>query len=105
MNKSKTLIKNRGVDMTISKSIEQLEERLAFAQKEYSNVTKDYKLALLTAIECMKKIQSQVHCRDCIHWGTGGIIETDMVKCCQYAGYMVGNNGYCCYGERESDNS
>ena len=41
-----------------------------------------------------------VHCKDCIHWGTGIAGETENVKCCEYGKYMVGVNGYCVYGER-----
>ena len=39
-----------------------------------------------------------VHCKDCVHWGTGVAGETEHVKCCEYGKYMVGENGYCCYG-------
>ena len=42
-----------------------------------------------------------VHCKDCIHWGTGVAGETEYVKCCEYGKYMVGANGYCVYGEKE----
>ena len=42
-----------------------------------------------------------VHCKDCIHWGTGVAGETENVKCCEYSKYMVGANGYCVYGEKE----
>lgn len=38
-------------------------------------------------------------CKDCRHWGTGFAGETDKIKCCQFAGYMVGENGYCVYAE------
>lgn len=41
-----------------------------------------------------------VHCKDCKHWGMGVSGEIDHVKCCEYARYMVGENGYCVYGER-----
>ena len=41
-----------------------------------------------------------VHCKDCIHWGTGVPGETEKVKCCEDGKYMVGENGYCVYGER-----
>ena len=41
-----------------------------------------------------------VHCKECRHWGTGYCAETDAVKVCEYAKYMVGGNGYCVYGER-----
>ena len=42
-----------------------------------------------------------IHCKDCKHWGTGVAGETENVKCCEYAKYMVGANGYCVYGEKE----
>lgn len=42
-----------------------------------------------------------LRCRDCTHWGTGSPVETEIVKCCEYAGYMIGENGYCLYGERK----
>ena len=44
--------------------------------------------------------ESVVHCKECRHWGTGHCAETDAVKVCEYAGYMVGGNGYCVYGEK-----
>lgn len=40
-----------------------------------------------------------VHCKDCEHWGTGVVGETEHVKCCEYGKYMVGKNGYCCYAD------
>ena len=43
-----------------------------------------------------------VHCKDCKYWVTGVIGETENIKCCEYGGYMVGENGYCVYGEKES---
>ena len=45
-----------------------------------------------------------VHCKDCVHWGTGVAGETEHVKCCEYGKYMVGENGYCCYAERGGKN-
>lgn len=42
-----------------------------------------------------------VHCKECKHWGTGVAGETEHIKCCEYAKYMVGDNGYCVYGEKE----
>lgn len=42
-----------------------------------------------------------VRCKDCKHWGTGVAGETDFVKCCEFANYMIGANGYCLYGERK----
>lgn len=45
-----------------------------------------------------------VRCEDCKHWGTGYGGETDHIKVCEYANYMVGANGYCVYGERKEPN-
>ena len=42
-----------------------------------------------------------VHCKDCIHWGTGVAKKKKNIKCCEYGKYMVGENGYCVYGEKE----
>ena len=42
-----------------------------------------------------------VRCKDCVQWGTGVAGETEFVKCCNYGNYMVGENGYCVYGERK----
>ena len=42
-----------------------------------------------------------VRCKDCKHWGCGRDFETEHVKECALAHYMVGENGYCVYGEAE----
>ena len=44
-----------------------------------------------------------VHCKDCKHWFDGVAGCTDHVKCCKIGYYMVGENGYCVYGERRTD--
>lgn len=44
-----------------------------------------------------------VRCKDCKHWGTGYGGETEHIKVCEYANYMVSENGYCVYGERKMD--
>lgn len=44
-----------------------------------------------------------VRCKDCKHWGTGYIGETEHVKECEFAMYMVGENGYCVYGEKKEE--
>ena len=44
-----------------------------------------------------------VHCKNCEHWGTGYVAETDHVKECEFAHYMVGENGYCVYGEVQNE--
>lgn len=42
-----------------------------------------------------------VRCKDCRNWGTGFAGETDKIKECKYACYMVGENGYCVYAEEK----
>ena len=44
-----------------------------------------------------------VHCKECKHWSDGVAGCTDHVKCCKIGFYMVGENGYCVYGERKQD--
>lgn len=46
-----------------------------------------------------------VRCKECKHWGTGYGGETEHVKVCEFANYMVGENGYCVYGERRDENA
>lgn len=41
-----------------------------------------------------------VFCKECKHWADGVAGCTDHVKCCKVGFYMVGENGYCVYGER-----
>lgn len=43
-----------------------------------------------------------VRCKNCTRWGTGVAGETEHVKCCEFGRYMVGENGYCVYGELRS---
>ena len=64
--------------------------------------------ATQTAAETLKlaptiDAEPVVRCKDCQHWGTGYGGETDNIKVCEYANYMVGKNGYCVYGERKMD--
>lgn len=44
-----------------------------------------------------------VRCKNCRHWGTGYGGETENIKVCEYANYMVSKNGYCVYAERKMD--
>lgn len=45
-----------------------------------------------------------VRCRDCKHWSDGVAGCTDHIKCCKIGFYMVGENGYCVYGEAKDGN-
>lgn len=97
--------------MTISEALKIMREERDSAQRMLNTLTpsvrskatklKDRVMAYTTVVLTLEKLQAQVHCRECKHWGTGVAGETDMIKCCEYGGYMVGNNGYCVYGERK----
>ena len=68
--------------------------------------TYDYYGNVIDVLEIAEKLKDHktlniVHCKDCKHWGTGIAGETENVKCCEYGKYMVGDNGYCCYGEKK----
>lgn len=42
-----------------------------------------------------------VRCRECKHWVKDVAGCTDFVGRCDLANYMIGENGYCLYGERK----
>lgn len=52
----------------------------------------------------IEKLQSMklVQCKGCEHWTDGVNGCTDHVKCCKIGYYMVGENGYCVYGEEKT---
>ena len=77
-----------------------------FAEKIAIYGTYDYYGNVIDVLEIAEKLKDHktwniVHCKDCKHWGTGVAGETENVKCCEYGKYMVGDNGYCVYGEKE----
>ena len=68
--------------------------------------TYDYYGNVIDVLEIAEKLKEHktlniVHCKDCKHWGTDIAGETENVKGCEYGRYMVGENGYCVYGEKE----
>ena len=42
-----------------------------------------------------------VRCKDCKQWRKDFARCTEFVGRCDYANYMIGENGYCLYGERK----
>ena len=44
-----------------------------------------------------------VRCKDCKHWLKDFVGCTEHIGRCEWAGYMVGANGFCNYGERRED--
>lgn len=60
---------------------------------------------LLAEVPTVEDAVEVVRCKDCKHWGTGDPVETDYGKVCEFAGWMVGANAYCVYGERRKDDA
>ena len=90
-----------GYKTAYSKAIDDLTEKIV------GYGTYDYYGNVIDVLEIAEKLKEHktlniVHCKDCIHWGTGVAGETENIKCCEYGKYMVGENGYCVYGEKES---
>lgn len=56
--------------------------------------------ALEMAIKALEKQAEIVHCKDCKHWVSDFAGCTESVKRCEFANWMVGENGFCIYGER-----
>ncbi|MBO5921938.1 MAG: hypothetical protein J6Q48_06075 [Bacteroidaceae bacterium] len=48
---------------------------------------------LMVKIEC--------RCKDCVYWSDKVSRATEHVKLCAVGGYMIGENGYCVYGEKK----
>ena len=76
------------------KSIEDWQDRIILDEGEESRSSAVY----YADSDDMVRV---VRCKDCKHWGTTdyAISETEHVKCCAYANYMIDANGYCMYGE------
>ena len=55
------------------------------------------------AAEALRNVVEMVHCKDCKYWADGVTGCTDHAKCCKIGFYMVGENGYCVYGERKDN--
>lgn len=63
-------------------------------------------VAIRSAVENMPSVDAvpAVRCRECRHWGKHDVDvpgETDSIKACEWAIWMIGENGYCVYGERK----
>lgn len=102
----------------ISEQVKQLRERA----KALSNNSRDYYMlnhAANTIEELASKLASAnmerseqhydndmvkvIRCKDCMHWGRSALEKSMLLraKVCEYGGYMVGENGYCVYGEKK----
>ena len=60
----------------------------------------------LCELETMRTVDAVevVRCKDCKHWKHFEHLGcTDFVKVCGLANYMIGENGYCLYGERKEN--
>ena len=93
-----TFMYNKAIDDFIKK-LEEHEHKNWIDNLEYGITWSD--IEQITEELKGHKTLNIIHCKDCIHWGTGVAGETENIKCCEYGRYMVGGNGYCCYGEKE----
>ena len=102
------------LDEAIKHAREKAEENRKGATYNFPTLSDYYDMCLKCAeeheqlaewLEELKKYREMniVHCKDCKHWGTGVAGETKNIKCCEYGKYMVGENGYCVYGEKECE--
>lgn len=66
---------------------------------EHRTTKTSHDVAMGMAIEALEKQSEIVHCKDCKHWVDGVAGCTECIKMCEYAHYMVGENGFCTYGE------
>lgn len=41
-----------------------------------------------------------VHCKECKHWYPDATVCTENVRRCGIANYLVGDKGFCIYGEK-----
>lgn len=88
-----------------------LEERAKSYTVSMFATSSECNVARTVALECAALIgdllpagtDSVVRCKECRHWGSGWYAETEFVKECKFAHYMVGCNGYCVYGERRHE--
>ena len=54
--------------------------------------------------EILKLLVTELtNCKDCAHWVDGVHGCTEHVKLCKIGYYMIGENGYCVYAERRTD--
>ena len=69
----------------------------------YSYEVYDTILAMIDVAPAVDAVEV-VRCKDCKHW----IVDSfwngnpEQVRACRFAGWMVGANGYCVYGERNN---
>lgn len=85
--------------MTLEEVRRELKDNLNDAYEYEGGLTE----FLCVLLNCVEKEISTVHCKECKHWGTGYPAETDHVKCCSLAKYMIGENGSCTYGARKEE--
>jgi hypothetical protein len=83
---------------------EKLIELIRKADKEDNeSLTQDVHYAFMADFLISNGVTIPVRCKDCKHWADGVNGCTEHVKCCKIGFYMVGENGYCVYGERRTE--
>ncbi len=54
---------------------------------------------VIKAIE--RVTEAVVHCKDCAHWKPCEVKGFEGKRYCEWAGWLVGENAYCVYGEKQ----
>lgn len=83
-----------------------LEQRAKVIYMDVGNVVVSKRVVTVADIYLSPTIDAVpvVHCKDCKHWGEiWAPGTTEHIKCCAWAKWFVGGNGYCVYGERKDD--
>lgn len=84
-------------------------ERLETYQTQMSIYAEQHKMILASdVLDMIEQLQDDLedtveiecHCKNCVHWTDMVAGATEHVKLCTIGGYMVGENGYCVYGEQ-----
>lgn len=88
-------------------AVNELRERSQSFTVSMFATSSECNVARVVALECASiiahtpsvDVEQVVRCKNCKHWGTGYMGETEYGKECKLAHYMIGENGYCLYGE------
>ena len=81
----------------------------AYADRKHAAGHNDLANGILKAVNYIRNNMVRVdavevvRCKECKHWQDIGKGCTDQVRCCEIGFYMIGENGYCYFGEREDN--
>ncbi len=79
------------------------EKRLIDKDKLIENCDAPHWCVWMSEIEGFPEVDAVevVRCKSCKYWADGVAGCTEHVKCCEIGFYMIGEDGYCSFGERK----